>query len=97
MKGKVNVQSHLPSSGQRHHDRHIEFGILPLHVFRPILLPKVLDHRFHCFRLGNWRCPELRFCASRINPNCWILEDILISLRLGALHGKEVELLAFNQ
>ncbi len=41
------------------HDRHIEPRIVLLHVLRPVFLPKLLDHRFHGFGIGDCRCSVL--------------------------------------
>src|SRR5713101_3108235 len=89
-------RSRESDSTQFKQNRHIELRIVLLHVSRPVLLAELLDHRFHSFRIGNWRCPEFRLHSPRINLNRWVLKHILVPLRVRALHGQEVELLAFQ-
>jgi hypothetical protein len=93
-KGEVNVQLHLPSSGQRNHSRHVEFRIILLHVLRPVLLPELLDHRFHAFGSSHGKSSELRLNSPSISPNRRVLEDVLVPLRVQTLHGQEVALSA---
>ena len=94
--GKVNVQWHLPSSGQRNHDRHIEFRVILRHILHPVFVAEFLNNRLDTICIDDRSGSEPRLHASRINPNRRILENVLVPLRVRALHGQEIELLAFQ-
>jgi hypothetical protein len=78
------------------HNCHIEIRIILLHVLRPVLLPELLDHRLDSLGIGYRHYPEFRLHASRINPNRRVGKYVPVPLCLRALHGEQVQLLAFE-
>jgi hypothetical protein len=61
-----------------------------------ISFPPILDYGFHHLGISDGNGSEFRFHASRINPNRRILEQVLEPLRVGAAHGQQRELFAFQ-
>lgn len=53
------------------------------------------DHRFHSFGIGYRDSLEPRLRVPRINPNRRVLQDVLIPLRLRAVHWQQVQRVAF--
>jgi len=74
----------------------VEFRIVLFYVFRSVLAAKLLNHGFHLFAVTRGSEFKFTLCAARINPNSWILEDVLIPLCVGTLNGLKVQLVAFQ-
>src|SRR5215469_9051270 len=84
------------SSPQFNRGGHIEFRVILLHIFRAILLPKLVDHGFHRVAFGDGLHPEFRLNTPGINPNLRIVEHVAEPLRLRTPHWEKVEFFVFQ-
>jgi hypothetical protein len=76
------------------HDRHIEFRIVFLNLFAPYFSRNFSNDETVLAPLAG--AARNFASASRFHPNLGIAQYVLVPLRVGALHGRQVELFAFQ-
>src|SRR5207248_11107904 len=77
-------------------DCHIEFRVILLHIICSVFFAKLIDHRFDRLRWFDGNGSELAFHPACIDPNRWVLKNIPVPLRAGAVHRQQVKFFVFK-